>query len=249
MRFYTCEIEHQAGKVNIAILKSEVLGISTKFYPGPNQSELIGFSKYGEYLYPVVTHSKVTNPILKYFLILPKYAFGVTRIIEEVEAETIQISPTVEISHGSGLESISEYTGIIQLSGEIYYVYNIHYVKMPLDAEIVTSEKDSPKTRGKEEIPNFLIIGEKYAVRKESVKTILQSDLVTPYKFHGVDGFVDYKGIIPVKMIDSGRFVVVLETEAYQTSKVRLSSGKILVHEQSGKKLVETDSGTYEMIE
>ncbi len=249
MKFYVCEIEHEKGTVNIAIQKSEVMGISTKFYPGPNPEEIFGFSKYGEYLYPVVTHSKLVKPVLKYFLILPKYAFGVTRIIEEVDAEIIPITASVETTVNSKFEAIKEYTGIIQTSNEIYYVYNIYSVEIPVNAKVVSSERTSEKNESPEEIDNYLIIGEKYAVKKEAVKTILQSDLVTPYKFHGADGFVDYKKILPVKALDDGRFVVILENEAYRTGKIRLSPGKVLLHESTGKHLLETESGTYELIE
>lgn len=249
MKFYICEIEHEKGTVNIAIQKSEVMGISTKFYHGPNPEEIFGFSKYGEYLYPVVTHSRLVNPVLKYFLVLPKYAFGVTRIIEEVDTEIVPITPGVETAISSKFEAIEEYTGIIQVSNEIYYVYNIYNVEIPSSAKVVSSEHTSNKIEKAGESANFLIIGEKYAIKKEAVKTILRSDLVTPYKFHGTDGFIDYKKILPVKALDDGYFVVVLENEAYRTGKIRLTSGKILLHESTGKHLLETESGTYEFIE
>ncbi|MFN4224260.1 MAG: hypothetical protein ACK4E1_05605 [Fervidobacterium nodosum] len=248
-KFYACEIEYDKGSIKIAIEKSLVSGISEKFIPGPEKDIIFGFAEHGNFLYPIVTHSKLSSPVLKYFIILQKYAFGVTRVIEEIEGEIIPISPNLPIQKGSKFESISEYIGVVQKDREFYYVYNIHNVELPIEARVISSEeKEEKKTKIDSQKADFVVIGGKYAVRKSNVKTIVSFDLVTPYKFHGYDGFIDYKKIIPVKNIDEGKFIVVLDNIAYRTGKITLVSGNELYHE-SGKKMLETDEGTYEIIE
>ncbi len=248
-KFYACEIEYDKGSIKIAIEKSLINGISEKFIPGPEKDIIFGFAEHGNFLYPIVTHSKLSSPVLKYFLILQKYAFGVTRVIEEIEGEVISISPNLPIQKGSKFEFISEYIGVVQKDSEFYYVYNIHNVELPVGAKVISSEeKEEKKAKIDFQKEEFIVIGEKYAVRKSNVKTILTSDLVTPYRFHGFDGFIDYKKIIPVKNIDEGKFIVVLDNIAYRSKKIILISGNELYHE-SGKKMLETDEGTYEIIE
>jgi len=67
MDFYVCEIEHENGSIQVALSKSEVIGISDKFLPGPVEKGAFGFSLYGGYLYPVVTHSNIVGPVLSTF--------------------------------------------------------------------------------------------------------------------------------------------------------------------------------------
>ncbi|MFN6991630.1 MAG: hypothetical protein ACK4MM_02790 [Fervidobacterium sp.] len=259
MKFYLCEIEYMdfsnVENIKIALQKDEVLGVTMKFYPGPEgpkEDSIFGFAQYGNYLYPVVTHKDLKKPKLKYFLVFPKYAFAVTRVVQEVETEPIPIAPDLVLSKNPSFEKVAEYTGLIKISKEEYYVYNLNNVAFPKDGKVIAVEdiedtsKENVKQKNKE--ANFLIIGEKYAVKKENVKTILQSDLVAPYKFHGADGFIDYKKIIPVKELDTGRFVVVLQNEAYKTNKISLTSGKIFYHETSGKEILETAEGMFEII-
>lgn len=256
MKFYLCEIEYteflDVERIKIALQKDEILGITVKFYPGPkDNSGIFGFAQYGNYLYPVVTHRKLKNPRFNYFLVFPKYAFAVTRVIQEIETDPIPIATDLDLSKNPQFEEISEYTGLIKLKDDEYYVYNLNNVAFPKDGKVRSIDnkdisKEKKKCKGEE--ANFLIIGDKYAVKKENVKTILQAELVTPYKFHGADGFIDYKKIIPVKELDSGKFVVVLQSEAYKTGKISLTSGKVFYHETTGKEILETTEGLYEII-
>lgn len=256
MKFYLCEIKHNKGTLNIAVEANGVIGIATKFHPGPDDGSVFGFVHHLNYLYPVVTHKEITNPLLKYFLILPNFAFGVTRIVQEILAEPILITPDIAVSKDQQFEKIAEYTGLIIVNDETYYVYNLQNIQVPKEASVLPtntfSKKDSIKaTEEKHGIENaeYLIIGNKYAVKKAKVKTILKSEFVTPYKFHDFDGFIDYKNIIPVKELDNGKFVVVLQNNAYKTNKISLTSGKVLIHENTGKQILETEDGKYEIID
>ncbi|MGB9614132.1 MAG: hypothetical protein ACPL3B_01335 [Fervidobacterium sp.] len=251
MKFYLCEIEHENGIVKIAIETALVRGVSTSFFPGPS-NQILGFTQHGNYLYPVVSHSKLPMPVLKYFLVLTQYAFGVTRIIGEWEGEVIEISSSVPFDTGTCFEHLSEYVGIIQCKGDIFYIYNTTSVQIPSEAKIKSTTYENmiikSAIKGIDQL-SFLIIGDKYAISKEKVKTILQSNLVTPFKSSDSDGFVEYKKILPVKKLDEGKFVVISENIAYQTAKVNIVSGSVLLSEKNGKKWLETELGIFEILE
>ncbi|MFN3691493.1 MAG: hypothetical protein ACK4R7_01250, partial [Fervidobacterium sp.] len=140
MKFYLCEIEHtefsDVEKIKIALQKDEILGITVKFHPGPEDSSIFGFAQYGNYLYPVVTHRKLKNPRFKYFLVFPKYAFAVTRIVQEVETDPIPIATDLDLSKDPQFEEISEYTGLIKLDNDEYYVYNLNSAAFPKDGMV-----------------------------------------------------------------------------------------------------------------
>lgn len=247
MKFYVCEIEHEKGTVQIALSKSKITGISDQFFPGPVEGNVIGFSLYDGYLYPVVTHANIVGPIFKYFLIFPKFAFGVTRIVQEIEGTPTPLSPNIDADNNIGFEKLSEYTGAVIIEDKPYYVYNIYNVHLPVDARIQKRE-EKVETIKKDVTEGFVVIGNKYALTKSSVKAILSAEFVTPFKVDNYDGFIDYGKIIPVVNLDDGNHVVVLENIAYRTSKVLQMSGNILLQQTTNEKYLETAEGTYKIL-
>jgi len=247
VNFYICEIEHDKGNIQIALQKSEILGISDKFYPGPFEKNSFGFSLYGEYLYPVVTHSDLVSPIFKYFLIFPGFAFGVTRILQEIDGTPIPLSPDISSNEEIGFGKLSEYIGAIIIEDKPCYVYNTHNIQLPSNAVIKKNQEKAEKLK-KETLGDFIVIGNTYALRKEAVKTILSAEFVTPFKIDNYDGFIDYGRIIPVINLDDGNHVVVLEDIAYRTGKVFQMSGNILTQETTKEEYLETLEGSYKIL-
>jgi len=250
MKFYLCEILHKTGNINIAIPVSEVRGISNELYEAPEELSIFGFALYEEFLYPIVTHSDIENPVFKFFLILKEYAFGITRILEEIEATPTPFSPSVPVDRDKQFERISEYTGAINHEGKIYYVYNLYYVTLPKNATVVKKEtREAMGESKRERLTNrYIIIGKNFAVPIEKVKTILSADLITPFKTLEFDGFIDFGKTIPVKDLDGGKFVVILEDIGYRTSKLELLSGNILTQQATNERYLETPSGTYKIL-
>ena len=246
MEFYVCEIKHENGIIQVALSKSEVIGISDKFLPGPVEKGAFGFSLYGGYLYPVVTHSNIVGPIFKYFLIFPRFAFGVTRIVQEIQGNPTPLSPDIDLN-SSDFEKLSEYTGAVIIEDKPYYVYNIYNVHLPVDAKVQKREERVEAIK-KDAMEEFIVIGDAYALTKGSVKAILSSEFVTKFKVDNYDGFIDYGKIIPVVNLDDGNHVVVLENIAYRTSKVLQMFGKILIQETTKEKYLETAEGTYKIL-
>ncbi|HOV54485.1 MAG TPA: hypothetical protein PK630_08225 [Fervidobacterium sp.] len=246
MEFYVCEIEHENGSIQVVLSKSEVIGISDKFLPGPVEKGAFGFSLYGGYLYPVVTHSNIVGPIFKYFLIFPRFAFGVTRIVQEIQGKPTPLSPDIDLNSNE-FEKLSEYTGAVIIEDKPYYVYNIYNVHLPVDAKVQKREERVEAIK-KDAMEEFIVIGDAYALTKGSVKAILSSEFVTKFKVDNYDGFIDYGKIIPVVNLDDGNHVVVLENIAYRTSKVLQMFGKILIQETTKEKYLETAEGTYKIL-
>jgi len=246
MEFYVCEIEHENGIIQVVLSKSEVIGISDKFLPGPVEKGVLGFSLYGGYLYPVVTHSNIVGPIFKYFLIFPRFAFGVTRVVQEIQGKPTPLSPDIDLNSNE-FEKLSEYTGAVIIEDKPYYVYNIYNVHLPVDAKVQKREERVEAIK-KDAMEEFIVIGDAYALTKGSVKAILSSEFVTKFKVDNYDGFIDYGKIIPVVNLDDGNHVVVLENIAYRTSKVLQMFGKILIQETTKEKYLETAEGTYKIL-
>jgi hypothetical protein len=246
MEFYVCEIKHENGIIQVALSKSEIVGISDKFLPGPVEKGAFGFSLYGGYLYPVVTHSNIVGPIFKYFLIFPRFAFGVTRVVQEIQGKPTPLSPDIDLN-SSEFEKLSEYTGAVIIEDKPYYVYNIYNVHLPVDAKVQKREERVEAIK-KDAMEEFIVIGDAYALTKGSVKAILSSEFVTKFKVDNYDGFIDYGKIIPVVNLDDGNHVVVLENIAYRTSKVLQMFGKILIQETTKEKYLETAEGTYKIL-
>ncbi|HON04344.1 MAG TPA: hypothetical protein PK258_06445 [Fervidobacterium sp.] len=246
MEFYVCEIEHENGIIQVALSKSEIVGISDKFLPGPVEKGVLGFSLYGGYLYPVVTHSNIVGPIFKYFLIFPRFAFGVTRVVQEIQGKPTPLSPDIDLNSNE-FEKLSEYTGAVIIEDKPYYVYNIYNVHLPVDAKVQKREERVEAIK-KDAMEEFIVIGDAYALTKGSVKAILSSEFVTKFKVDNYDGFIDYGKIIPVVNLDDGNHVVVLENIAYRTSKVLQMFGKILIQETTKEKYLETAEGTYKIL-
>ncbi len=246
MEFYVCEIEHEKGIIQVALSKSEIVGISDKFLPGPVEKSVLGFSLYGGYLYPVVTHSNIVGPIFKYFLIFPRFAFGVTRVVQEIQGKPAPLSPDIELNSNE-FEKLSEYTGAVIIGDKPYYVYNIYNVHLPVDAKVQKREERVEAIK-KDAMEEFIVIGDVYALTKGSVNAILSSEFVTEFKVDSYDGFIDYGKIIPVVNLDDGNHVVVLENIAYRTSKVLQMLGKVLIQETTKEKYLETVEGTYKIL-
>ncbi|HOA17501.1 MAG TPA: hypothetical protein PKI47_06260 [Fervidobacterium sp.] len=246
MEFYVCEIEHENGIIQVALSKSEIVGISDKFLPSPVEKGVLGFSLYGGYLYPVVTHSNIVGPIFKYFLIFPRFAFGVTRVVQEIQGKPTPLSPDIDLNSNE-FEKLSEYTGAVIIEDKPYYVYNIYNVHLPVDAKVQKREERVEAIK-KDAMEEFIVIGDAYALTKGSVKAILSSEFVTKFKVDNYDGFIDYGKIIPVVNLDDGNHVVVLENIAYRTSKVLQMFGKILIQETTKEKYLETAEGTYKIL-
>jgi hypothetical protein len=246
MEFYVCEIKHENGIIQVALSKSEIVGISDKFLPGPVEKGAFGFSLYGGYLYPVVTHSNIVGPIFKYFLIFPRFAFGVTRVVQEIQGKPTPLSPDIDLNSNE-FEKLSEYTGAVIIEDKPYYVYNIYNVHLPVDAKVQKREERVEAIK-KDAMEEFIVIGDAYALTKGSVKAILSSEFVTKFKVDNYDGFIDYGKIIPVVNLDDGNHVVVLENIAYRTSKVLQMFGKILIQETTKEKYLETAEGTYKIL-
>jgi len=246
MEFYVCEIKHENGIIQVALSKSEIVGISDKFLPGPVEKGAFGFSLYGGYLYPVVTHSNIVGPIFKYFLIFPRFAFGVTRVVQEIQGKPTPLSPDIDLNSNE-FEKLSEYTGAVIIEDKPYYVYNIYNVHLPVDAKVQKREERVESIK-KDAMEEFIVIGDAYALTKGSVKAILSSEFVTKFKVDNYDGFIDYGKIIPVVNLDDGNHVVVLENIAYRTSKVLQMFGKILIQETTKEKYLETAEGTYKIL-
>jgi len=246
MEFYVCEIEHENGSIQVVLSKSEVIGISDKFLPGPVEKGAFGFSLYGGYLYPVVTHSNIVGPIFKYSLIFPRFAFGVTRVVQEIQGKPTPLSPDIDLNSNE-FEKLSEYTGAVIIEDKPYYVYNIYNVHLPVDAKVQKREERVEAIK-KDAMEEFIVIGDAYALTKGSVKAILSSEFVTKFKVDNYDGFIDYGKIIPVVNLDDGNHVVVLENIAYRTSKVLQMFGKILIQETTKEKYLETAEGTYKIL-
>jgi len=246
MEFYVCEIKHENGIIQVALSKSEIVGISDKFLPGPVEKGVLGFSLYSGYLYPVVTHSNIVGPIFKYFLIFPRFAFGVTRVVQEIQGKPTPLSPDIDLNSNE-FEKLSEYTGAVIIEDKPYYVYNIYNVHLPVDAKVQKREERVEAIK-KDAMEEFIVIGDAYALTKGSVKAILSSEFVTKFKVDNYDGFIDYGKIIPVVNLDDGNHVVVLENIAYRTSKVLQMFGKILIQETTKEKYLETAEGTYKIL-
>ncbi|HPC24606.1 MAG TPA: hypothetical protein PLQ59_03785 [Fervidobacterium sp.] len=246
MEFYVCEIKHENGIIQVALSKSEIVGISDKFLPSPVEKGVLGFSLYGGYLYPVVTHSNIVGPIFKYFLIFPRFAFGVTRVVQEIQGKPTPLSPDIDLNSNE-FEKLSEYTGAVIIEDKPYYVYNIYNVHLPVDAKVQKREERVEAIK-KDAMEEFIVIGDAYALTKGSVKAILSSEFVTKFKVDNYDGFIDYGKIIPVVNLDDGNHVVVLENIAYRTSKVLQMFGKILIQETTKEKYLETAEGTYKIL-
>ncbi|HPV62904.1 MAG TPA: hypothetical protein PLY22_03090, partial [Fervidobacterium sp.] len=198
------------------------------------------------YLYPVVTHSNIVGPIFKYSLIFPRFAFGVTRVVQEIQGKPTPLSPDIDLNSNE-FEKLSEYTGAVIIEDKPYYVYNIYNVHLPVDAKVQKREERVEAIK-KDAMEEFIVIGDAYALTKGSVKAILSSEFVTKFKVDNYDGFIDYGKIIPVVNLDDGNHVVVLENIAYRTSKVLQMFGKILIQETTKEKYLETAEGTYKIL-
>lgn len=255
MRFFLCEIEHAKGSHLLALPTKNFLGVSATFVPAPDGERAFGFAEYEERLYPVVTHADLEKPIFKYFAVYQNFAFGVTRILAEVESTPTPLTKTSphESLASTGcdeiLREVSHYTGIIVHEGQVYYVYNFSNVKVPNDAIVEKVLLRKVTEQYTDTGGDFIVLGGKYAVRKDRVKTILSANLVTPFKTEEFDGFIDYERVIPVKNLDTGDYVVVLENVAYRTGKVYVVSGTVLEHPEKGEKILETDAGVFKIVE
>ncbi|MGQ9855344.1 MAG: hypothetical protein ACUVQF_01265 [Fervidobacterium sp.] len=260
MKYYLCEIENDSGNVKIAIQKDLVLGISDKLLKGHDQVGIFGFAIHGEQLYPVVTHTNLNNPLFKFFLILREFAFGVTRIVEEVETTPIPV--TNSIPHDRGFEKIAEYSGVIIHKENTYYVYNTYFVELPTNARVIerrmlSSTDENREFKSNQERTHFsiteeyIVIGEKLAVSFKKVKNILPSSIMIHFKTDEFDGFVDYEKVLPVKDLDGGKFIVIVENLGYRTDNIRLTFGNILTHKTADgfETYLETPSGMYKLIE
>jgi len=179
-------------------------------------------------------------------LIFPRFAFGVTRIVQEIQGNPTPLSPDVDLN-SNDFEKLSEYTGAVIIEDKPYYVYNIYNVHLPVDAKVQKREERAEAIK-KDAMEEFIVIGDVYALTKGSVKAILSSEFVTKFKVDNYDGFIDYGKIIPVVNLDDGNHVVVLENIAYRTSKVLQMSGKILIQETTKEKYLETAEGTYKIL-
>lgn len=251
MKFYLCELEAKDSLLRIALESSTSLGISDRFVPSALRVEFAGYCLHGGTLYPIVTHAHLAEPVLKFFVVYKGFAFGVTRVLDEVEREPIPVSLSVENDLGGQLTPISRYTGVIPYEqGEYYYVYNLNSVEVPRDATLSVSEDFSPSTPVSAS-QTFIVLGNRYAVSKDKVRTILPATLMTPFKTDEYDGFVDYGRILPVISVDGGNYVVVMENLAYRTTKVFHVSGKVLrqgTEETGVKEFVETADGVFEVL-
>ncbi|MGC9796573.1 hypothetical protein MNL76_05910 [Fervidobacterium riparium] len=260
MKYYLCEIEHDNGNVRISIQKDLVIGITDKFLKGHEEVGIFGFAIYGQQLYPVVTHTNLNNPLFKFFLILREFALGVTRIVEEIDTTPIPV--THNIPHDRGFEKFSEYSGVILHKDSTYYVYNTYFVQLPTNARVIDKDMLSGTVESKEPKSNqklsrfsiteeYIIIGEKLAVSFKKVKNILPSNIMIHFKTDEFDGFVDYEKVLPVKDLDGGKFIVIIENLGYRTDNIRLTFGNVLTHKTADgfETYLETPSGMYKLIE
>ncbi|AMW32961.1 hypothetical protein SAMN04488510_10316 [Fervidobacterium changbaicum] len=257
--YYLCEISHKNGAVRIAIQGDLVLGVSDIAFPAPEEIGVFGFALHDGYLYPVVTHSNLQEPVFKYYLILKEFAFGVTRIVQKTQAVPIPLSPDIPTDKSEDFKRLTEYTGVIVLETdngkqELFYVYNTFYISLPKTARIVKQEIAETKSERHfgELRKKYIVIGNKFALPLENVLTILSADIVTPFKTEQWDGFIDYERTIPVRNMDEGRagkFVVVTQSVGYRTSKVGITEGKVLTKETADEKYLETPDGIFKIIE
>lgn len=252
--FYFCEVEHKNGVVRLAIDASLVIGISDVAFPAPKEIEVFGFALHDGFLYPVVTHSGLDEPVFKYYLILKEYAFGVTRIIEKAQAVPIPFAPDTPLNKDDQFRRLSEYSGVIVATEgctqQHYYVYNTYCVTLPKTARVVKQDRKNEEKEHIRELKNkYVIVGNTFAMPLSNVLNILSADVVTPFKTEEWDGFIDYNKIIPVKNIDTGKFVVITQNVAYRTSRVAISDGNILRKETSNETYLETPEGIYKILE
>jgi len=195
-----------------------------------------------------------SEPFGNYYLILKEYAFGVTRIIEKAQAVPIPFAPDTPLNKGDQFRRLSEYSGVIVAAEgsmqQHYYVYNTYCVTLPKTARVVKQDRKNEEKEHIRELKNkYVIVGNTFAMPLSNVLNILSADVVTPFKTEEWDGFVDYNKIIPVKNIDTGKFVVITQNIAYRTSRVAISDGNILRKETSNETYLETPVGIYKILE
>ncbi|WP_129409687.1 hypothetical protein [Marinitoga lauensis] len=199
MNYYICELIDENNEIIKIALKDEILGVSKKFIKKNVEGKFLGYSKFKDTLYPVLTLPGKKSFILKNFLIYSSFAFGVTSIVKKVSIEkfesfndeTLKIFPDLEI-----------FSGYFEYDFEDVFIYNINKadVKLPKNYIIkTTKEKDFSKKE--ENIPNAFIIDNKFAILKgNSILSIIDKNSYCPFKYKNYSGFIEYKNkIFPVK--------------------------------------------------
>ncbi len=243
--YFICEIDDEKKMLRFAIDGTNTLLITNKLLKAPANSGIYGFAIYKSKLYPVVTHMSVEGrPKLKYFVVFPEFAFGVTRLLDRVATELSEkiISTT---------QTFGNYMGTIEYLGETVFVYDITKVQVPKEAEDLAHEvkKEELKSSEKEfeRVGEFLLLGKKLVVRTSDVLSILPSNNITRFQSGEYIGFTEFKDtVIPVIFVQEGNYLVVVGSKAYLCQKIENIVGTVV--KNTDGEILEVYGQTYPIV-
>ncbi|GAB6188927.1 hypothetical protein JCM30566_06660 [Marinitoga arctica] len=200
MYYYICELIDDKNYSTKIAIEDKIIGVSAEFVEKNIDDNFLGYAKFKEILYPALTLPVKKNFILKMFLIFNSFAFGVTSIIKKVDVEKVETFPENTLNLFPHLKIFS---GYFELEGEEIFTFNIDKITDEIPQNnIIEMVKKISKDHKKLFIPNYYILDNKYAIKKENVISITDKRNYCKFKYQNYVGFIEYKNkIYPVKEI------------------------------------------------
>ncbi|KAF2956220.1 hypothetical protein [Marinitoga sp. 38H-ov] len=247
MNYYICEIKDSKNNLIKIALVNEIIGVSSKFVKKNIEGNFLGYSKFKDKLYPVITIPENKEFILKFFLIYNSFAFGVSSIIKNIEVSEIEKFNSETLEQFPHLRIFS---GYFELDNEEIFVFNVNkvYEELPANFVVKNVEKDKEK---KEDIinPNVFVIDNKYSILRNKIINIIDSSTFCSFKHGEFDGFIEYKNKIynVIKTSEKAKWIVVGEKVALLCEKIDFVYGEIF--DSQDKKFLRIDNKTLPILE
>ncbi|KLO23350.1 hypothetical protein X275_03135 [Marinitoga sp. 1197] len=226
MEFYICELETKDKDKFYIALEDNIKGISNEYIKKNLNSNFLGYAKYNNYLYPVVTIPLDMEFYLNYFLIYDTYAFGVTSVLNKIKIENFEkfndkmfeLYPELNI-----------YTGYITYEDSTIFIFNMENIKKKMPNRIIVKEKKEKK-KIKQEKTIYFLIDNKFVIRNEDVITIINKNNFCYFRFDDYIGFIEYKNqVYPVKEIDDkGNWILLIKDKGYLFKRINQIYGKVI---------------------
>lgn len=247
MHFYICEITDEQGNSIKIALKDKIIGVSSEFINNNIEGNFLGYTKFKNLLYPVLSLPGKNFFILKTFLIYETFGFGVTSIIKKEKInkikkfsnETLDLFPHLKI-----------FSGYFEYNDEEVFIFNIEKALNELPENFVVK---TPIKKKKEKInivkPNVYIIDNKISILKNDIISIIDTNGFCPFKHDDYDGFVEYKNKIysVKKTAETPKWIVVAKNTALLCKKIEPEHGEIF--DSDNKKILKIKDKTLPVLE
>ena len=247
MYYYLCEIEVRGNNVIKIALKDEIIGVSSEFIDRNIEGNFLGYTKFKNQLYPVLSLSEKKNFILKIFLIYKSFAFGITSIIKKEKINKIEKFNEEILEKFPHLKIFS---GYFEYENEEFFVFNIDKAFDEFSNEVIIKTINKKKEE-KELIdkPNVYIVDEKISILKNTIISIIDKSNFCPFKHDKYEGFLEYKNkIYPVKKTsENSKWIVLSSRIALLCEKIESEYGEI--YDAEDKKVVKINGKTLPILE